>query len=224
MRLVIFDCDGTLVDSQLMIVEAMKAAFAARGLMPPERAKILRHVGLSVTEAMTAMTGLIDPKAIEALAKNYRTAFSRLRQEARLASPLFPGAREALMQLSAEDDVLLGIATGKSRRGVDHLLRKEGFHGIFATIQTADNAPSKPHPAMIHQALEATGTEPSEAVMIGDTHFDMLMARAASVKAIGVGWGYQEPADLIKAGAASVAENFKDLVAFLMRGKRMGVS
>jgi phosphoglycolate phosphatase len=216
MRLIVFDCDGTLVDSQHMIVEAMTAAFTASSLPVPERAKMLRHVGLSVTEAMTAMTELGDPGVIARLSADYRTAFSALRREATLTDPLFPGAREAIEALAAEDDVLLGIATGKSRRGVDLLIEREGFEGLFATIQTADDAPSKPHPGMMLQAMDAVGASASETVMIGDTSFDMLMARAAKARGIGVGWGYHDAAELLRAGARKVAGDFEELLEDLL--------
>lgn len=215
MRLIIFDCDGTLVDSQHMIVEAMATAFAASGLAPPDRALALRHVGLSVVEAMSAMTGLREHDALTKLAADYRSAFAALRREARLGEPLFPGARETILTLAAREDVLLGIATGKSRRGVDMLLEREELQGVFATIQTADDAPSKPHPAMIVQAMGMTGAVPEETVMIGDTSFDMLMARAAGVPAIGVSWGYHAVEALIEAGALKVAEDFPALLAAL---------
>ncbi|NJM35593.1 MAG: HAD-IA family hydrolase [Rhodomicrobium sp.] len=212
MKLIIFDCDGTLVDSQHMIAEAMRSAFTASGLAVPERAVLLRHVGLSVVEAMSAITGFGEDDAVARLAADYRTAFGALRREGRIADPLFPGAREAIEALAAREDVLLGIATGKSRRGVDALLEREGFEGLFATIQTADDAPSKPHPAMIHQAMEATSAGPAETVMIGDTSFDMLMARAASVEALGVAWGYHPVAELRVAGAHEVVDDFAALL------------
>jgi phosphoglycolate phosphatase len=216
MRLIVFDCDGTLVDSQHMIVEAMTAAFTASRLPVPERAKMLRHIGLSVTEAMTAMSELGDPGAIARLSVDYRTAFSALRSQATLTDPLFPGAREAIEALAADDDVLLGIATGKSRRGVDLLIEREGFEGLFATIQTADDAPSKPHPGMMLQAMDAVGASASETVMIGDTSFDMLMACAAKAGGIGVGWGYHDAAELLRAGARKVAGDFKELLEDLL--------
>lgn len=212
MKLVIFDCDGTLVDSQHMIVEAMNAAFAAAGCPAPDRAIMLRQVGLSVPEAMAAMTDASDDQLVASLSREYRTAYGALRDGGSVSDPLFPGAREALEWLAARDDVLLGIATGKSRRGVDALLRREGFSELFATIQTADDAPSKPHPAMVEQAMDAVGATPENSVMIGDTSFDMAMARAASVTALGVGWGYHTEHDLLDAGAEAVLGDFPALI------------
>jgi phosphoglycolate phosphatase len=212
MKLIVFDCDGTLADSQHMIVEAMKAAFSASGVTAPERAHVLRHVGLSVTEAMAAMTGLTDAGALDRLSVDYRTAFAALRRDARFADPLFPGARQALKRLAEHDGVILGIATGKSRRGVALLLEREGLTGVFATIQTADDAPSKPHPAMLLQAMDAVGAAAGETVMIGDTSFDMEMARSAGATAIGVAWGYHPAEDLRAAGAAAVLRHPTELI------------
>ncbi len=209
----IFDVDGTLVDSQDLIVAAQREAFAACGLAAPTRDRSLSIVGLSLHEAFTALVGPKGP--IEDLAEAYRQAFAVLRANPALEEPLFPGAAEALSRLAARDDVVLGIATGKSRRGVSHLLERHGWGHLFATIKTADDAPSKPDPAMLLQALEETGIPADRAVMVGDTSFDMAMARAAGLRGLGVAWGYHPVAALREAGAATILDRFEALDAAL---------
>ncbi len=214
-KLVVFDCDGTLVDSQHHIVEAMTSAFAVNGLPIPHRAQLVRHIGLSVTETMTALAGSRDKELVDRLAKSYRAAVSQMRQKLAWPDPMFPGAREAILDLHEHGGTSLGLATGKSRRGIYLFLEREGLRHAFATVQTADDAPSKPHPAMLIQAMSAVGAAPHETVMVGDTSFDMAMARAAGVRGIGVGWGYHGTDELRKAGAADVVLDFAALLSTL---------
>lgn len=216
LRLAIFDIDGTLMDSEHFIVGAMERAFARAGLVPPGRAETLGIVGLSLAEAMAALRPDLAPEEQAALADLYRQAFVELRAETggEAATPLYPGAREALERLDRAG-WLLSIATGKARRGLAHALRSHGLEHLFVAPQTADDAPSKPHPGMILNCLEATGVAPERAVMIGDSSFDMEMARAAGVRAIGVAWGYQPPERLLAAGAERVVEDFAALEAVL---------
>jgi phosphoglycolate phosphatase len=218
-RLIIFDCDGTLIDSQHLIVEAMGAAFLASGLPVPARSRVLRHVGLSVSEAVAAISESLDETLVTNLAAAYRSAFAALRQKPDFSEPMYPGAREAIEALAADPSILLGIATGKSRRGVDLFLARENLSALFTTIQTADDAPSKPHPEMLLRAMAETGADPSETVMIGDTSYDMLMAGNAGVRAIGVEWGYHTTTELLEAGAGEVARDFPHLLALLHREK-----
>jgi len=213
--LVIFDCDGTLVDSQHMIVQAMATAFAANGLACPGRGAILHTVGLSLIEAMQRLAPDGDDEQHAALAADYRRAFHALRVRPDHAEPMFAGARDALLALADRPGVRLGIATGKSRRGVAAFLAREGLDGLFATIQTADDAPSKPHPAMILQALNETRAPREAAVMIGDTAHDMRMAVNAQVRPLGVAWGYHAIADLRAAGAQAIAADFAGLMRLL---------
>jgi phosphoglycolate phosphatase len=214
-KLAVFDCDGTLVDSQHHIVAAMTSAFTANNVPVPHRTQLVRHIGLSVTEAMTSLAGSRDADLVARLAKSYRAAVSEMRNAAQWPDPMFPGAREALENLSRRTGISLGLATGKSRRGVYLFLEREDLRHIFATVQTADDAPSKPHPAMLAQAMAAVGVQPHETVMIGDTSFDMAMAHAAGVRGIGVGWGYHGPDELIRAGASDTVLDFEALLNLL---------
>jgi phosphoglycolate phosphatase len=214
MRLVLFDCDGTLADSQDSIARAMDEAFTAAGRVPPGRAKTLSIVGLSLPQAIHALAPK-EPTDIQVrLAEGYRAAAQRIRL-AVAEDPLFDGADAAVRALAARDDLVLGMATGKSLKGVHRLIAHHGWDGFFSTLQTADDNPSKPHPGMIERALTETGAEARAAVMIGDTTFDMEMARAAGVRAIAVTWGYHPVADLRAAGAEVVVADFRALMAAL---------
>jgi phosphoglycolate phosphatase len=213
LQLVIFDVDGTLVDSQALIVAAQREAFAACGLVAPTRERSLSIVGLSLREAFTALVGPLGP--VEELAEAYRQAFGRLRADPACEEPLFPGIEGMIRRLAAEPDILLGIATGKSRKGVAHLVDRHGWDRVFTTIQTADDSPSKPDPGMLLAALAETGLGPADAVMIGDTTFDMLMARAAGIRPIGVSWGYHPVPALWEAGAETVIDDVEHLAPLI---------
>ena len=206
MRLAVFDCDGTLVDGQADVCAAMDHAFAAQGLAVPDRHMTRRMVGLSLPEAMRKLLPAGDPAVHDALAAHYRDAYRARRTAGVLDEPLFEGIPALLDRLRAAG-WLLGVATGKSDRGLAHCLATHGIAAHFDTLQTADRHPSKPHPAMLEAAMAAVGATPGETAMIGDTSYDIAMARAAGVRAIGVGWGYHPPAELIAAGAQSVAQD-----------------
>ena len=211
MKLAIFDVDGTLVDSQAMIAASLTAAFRAEGLAVPERSRMMSIVGLSLVDAMAALAPGEEAASHERLAAAYKEAFWQHRARGEHTETLFPGAVELLMKLRARGDVALGIATGKSRRGVAHLIEKHGWEQWFATIQTSDDHPSKPHPSMVVTALSETATAATETIMIGDTSYDISMARAAGVWAAGVTWGNHPPVELSKAGAHTIANDFNEL-------------
>lgn len=213
-RLAIFDCDGTLVDSQVNVCLAMEDCFERASLPPPPREQTRRVVGLSLVEAMEMMLPQADRAVHVALAEDYRLAFHRLRGRGLVEEPLFDGMLDLIDALDA-DGWLLGIATGKSDRGLDICLNHHGIHRRFVTLQTADRHPSKPHPSMIAEAMADAGAAPETTIMIGDTSFDMAMARAAGVTAIGVAWGYHAADELIDAGAHVVVERPGDIIPFL---------
>lgn len=200
LRLVIFDVDGTLVDSQGDILGAMGEAFGAEGLERPSREEILSIVGLSLPQAFSRLVPHLGAVQRTRLVEAYKSAYADLRMRGGPeASPLYPGIPDLLDKLSAEADVLLGIATGKSRRGLTALLDSHGLSRRFVTKQVADDNPSKPHPGMLFTALDEAGVEPEHAVMIGDTSYDMEMARAAGIARIGVTWGYHPREALVDA-------------------------
>lgn len=210
-RLVVFDVDGTLVDSQGAIVAALTEAFAAIGDPPPARAEMLSIVGLSLDHAMARLAPHRDGKARAKMVAAYRESYfaQRTRDGTATSSPLYPGARAALEALAERPDTLLGIATGKSRRGLEALLDAHGLRRHFLTTQVADDHPSKPHPSMLWSALRDCGVEPDNAVMVGDTQFDIEMAHAAGICAVAVSWGYHArdklgAADAIIDGFASL--------------------
>lgn len=214
MQLIVFDCDGTLVDSRHMICAAMQHAYRAHGLAVPSKAQMLSIVGLSLQEAFQQLAGA-EAHPVDGLVEQYKAAFGTLRQAGDYQEELFPGAREAIETLAARPDTVLGIASGKSQRGIRAALGRHGLYDRFQTIQTADDAPSKPHPGMVEQAMRAVGAAPAETVVVGDTVFDVEMARAAGVAAIGVGWGYHPASALRAAGAVEVIEAFDQLAPLL---------
>jgi phosphoglycolate phosphatase len=206
MRLVIFDCDGTLIDSQHAIFGSVSQAFGALGLSAPARADVLGIVGLSLPEAFAVLAPKESEAVRGALVDAYRTGFVGVRSRPDHQEAVYDGIPTAIAALAARDDTLLGIATGKSKRGVARLLLQEGWDGHFVTIQTADDHPSKPHPSMILHAMTETGAAPHETVMIGDTAYDIEMALNAGVGAIGVGWGYHDGLRLRAAGAHAIVQ------------------
>ncbi|RYY34318.1 MAG: HAD family hydrolase, partial [Sphingomonadales bacterium] len=208
-------CDGTLVDSQANICRAMEECFSAARLAPPSRDDIRRIVGLSLVPAIALLHPEGELTQHEEMADGYKRAFFAMRSNNALdPEPLFDGIRDALDTLQGKG-WLLGVATGKSDRGLRLLLEHHGLYERFVTLQTADRHPSKPHPSMLHAALAEAGAAPETSVMIGDTSFDIEMARAANVHAVGVAWGYHTPHDLLAAGADHVATHASALPAHL---------
>ncbi|MCP1469401.1 phosphoglycolate phosphatase [Sphingobium sp. OAS761] len=209
-RLAVFDCDGTLVDSQHNICTAMIRAFEGASLPPPQRLAILAVVGLSLPIAMARLLPDADADFHNHLSERYKLAFQALRRENAVSEPLYPGIADLVRELDGAG-WLLGVATGKSDRGLALCLTHHGIIDRFVTLQTADRHPSKPHPSMLLTAMAEAGAVPETTVMIGDTSFDIDMGRAAGVRSIGVGWGYHLPDDLVRAGAHAVAVDSADL-------------
>lgn len=209
MRLVIFDLDGTLIDSEAMIVEAVNAAFEAVNEPPPTDTAIRSISGITARDAMGILAPTAGEARIEEIAQSYYTHY---RQRAGLArEPLFVGALEALDRLQANPDTILAVATGKGHRGAVTLLERHGIIERFHSVQTPDHNRGKPDPQMIETAISHAGATREKTVMIGDTVHDMRMAKAARVGAIGVAWGYHEVTALSEAGADVVIDSFDQL-------------
>ncbi len=209
--LVLFDCDGTLVDSQHIIADAMDRTFVHHGLEPPGVARTRTVVGLSLPIAIAGLLDEADHHRAPEMAETYKGQFMALRSSPGLREPLFPGAREVLDRLRGREDVVIGMVTGKSRRGVRAVVEHHDLDGVFHVVRTADDCPSKPHPAMVLEACGETGIEPERAMVVGDTRFDMDMARAAGASPVGVSWGYHPVDALRESGAAAILGHFDDL-------------
>ena len=212
-RLAIFDCDGTLVDSGATIHRALGTAFAAHGLDPPPRAVSQKVIGLSLDEAMAALAPEADAGALSA---TYKDAFFAMRGAGEVHEPLYAGIAELIETLHG-NGWLLGVATGKSDRGLMHVLASHGLTDRFATLQTADRHPSKPNPAMALAAMAEAGAARETTVFLGDTGWDMGCARNAGCGAIGAAWGYHDRSELFAEGAHFVADAPSEVAALANR-------
>ena len=214
LRLAIFDCDGTLSDGQAAVCAAMETAFAAADLPAPDRHQVRRIVGLSLPQAVRRLAPAASADQHAAAVDSYKAAFREARLRGAVHEPLFEGIPELLRDLNARGWAL-AVATGKSDRGLAATLSAHGLTDLFSSLQTADRHPSKPHPSMVEQCLADTGAAAGDAVVIGDTVFDMEMAMNAGAAAIGVDWGYHEAAELRAAGARAVARDCAELKELL---------
>lgn len=212
--LAIFDVDGTLVDSQAIISSTMQTAFEKAGAQPPSRAEILSLVGLSLPRMIANLTRDLGDDVSNDILAYYKVGFvdAVARQG---EAPLYDGVEDGLKRLQ-QNGITLGIATGKSQRGLDRLIGALRWGSLFSTLQCADHHPSKPHPSMVRRALLETATEPDRAVVVGDTSFDLEMARNGEVRSLGVSWGYHPTEVLLEAGAETVADDFATIVDLIL--------
>lgn len=215
-RLAVFDCDGTLVDGQAAVCTAMESAFADNALPAPDRHDVRRIVGLSLPQAIRLLAPFAESETQANIVEAYKAAFRQARLEGSLREPLFEGI-EALLRDLHKTGWVLGVATGKSDRGLKSCLATHGIGDLFTTLQTADRHPSKPSPEMLEAAMAEGLALAPDTVMIGDTVYDIEMATSIGVRAIGVSWGYHEEAELLAAGAVAVAQNAIEL-GELIRG------
>ncbi|WP_421593731.1 HAD-IA family hydrolase [Shinella sp. M27] len=216
MRLALFDCDGTLVDSARLIHEVMARTFVDFGHARPDISETKAIIGLTLDIAIARMQGKphVDDEAL-AMTAHYKATYTGVRAEPGFQEPLFPGIAEMMAQLERRDDLLIGAVTGKSRRGLDLIRAAHGFDKTFFVSRTADDCPSKPHPAMVAECCNEAGIDAARTVVIGDAIYDMQMAKAAGAKAIGVSWGYASVPELVAAGADHILRTPADLIDWL---------
>ena len=206
LKLLIFDWDGTLMDSEAQIVSCMRAAAADLAL--PERTpdEIRNIIGLGLKEAVATLYPDHDEYLVGQLSGRYREHWLGQLE----ASTLFPGVVETL-QLLKEEGFLLAVATGKGRRGLDHALASTGLEALFDATRCSDETRSKPHPQMLHEIMDELGVAGELTAMIGDTEYDMAMARNASTHPVAVSYGVHEWERLQQHAPVVCLEQFTDI-------------
>lgn len=215
MKLAVFDCDGTLVDSQAAIVMIMNQAFAAEGHAVPTDLAIRRTIGLPLADAMTMLAPGADAARVRRLTEGYRDIARTVQLKHDHHEPLFEGTRETLDRLAGAG-WMLAVATGKGRRGLIATLTRHDLLERFLSLHTADDGPGKPDPSMLRNAMAFAGVQAADTVMIGDTSFDMRMAANAGVRGLGVDWGYHPREELMASGAHAVADTYAHLAELLL--------
>ncbi|HBF29959.1 HAD-IA family hydrolase [Rhizobium sp.] len=218
MKLVLFDCDGTLVDSAGTIHETMRRTFLYFNKPEPALSATKSIMGLTLDIAIARMDGKphVDDEAI-AMTAHYKSLFTEVRQAPDYKeAQLFDGIRAMVERLAAQDDILIGAVTGKSRRGLDSILDVHGFRAHFIVSRTADDCPSKPHPAMVTECCDEVGMLPSQTIVIGDAIYDMQMAKSAGATAIGVSWGSATVEQLMASGADAVVHQADALLDHIL--------
>jgi phosphoglycolate phosphatase len=216
LKLVVFDCDGTLVDSQAAIGQSMESAFREIGLPYPGNEIVKKVVGLSLHDAALLLLPEDQREVAPDLVAGYRKAFSTLRANDQVYEPLYSGVRPMLEALQGEN-ILIGVATGKGQKGLEKTLAGHGISDFFDTLQTADHHPGKPNPSMLFTAMNEVGVEAEMTLFVGDTTFDVEMGKSAGVKTLGVSWGYHDPKILIESGASVILQGMDEVVHHALR-------
>jgi phosphoglycolate phosphatase len=212
MKLVLFDCDGTLVDSAHVIHRCMQASFEDHGFVQPNLSETKSIIGLSLHDAIGILLKDQTTNQLDKMVQNYKDHFFKIRTQENLLEPLYAGIRDVLDQMKQRDELILGVVTGKSTRGLIAILEGHGLRDHFLPIRTADDCPSKPHPAMVTECCAEVGIDASSTYVIGDSTFDMDMANHANAKSVGVDWGYASVSELENSGANYIISNPSELI------------
>lgn len=214
-ELIVFDWDGTLMDSEARIVACVQSAFIDLGLPAPTREAARDIIGLGLAEAMARLNPWMDLATCTALGERYRWHFLGSDPT---PSALFPGARETLDVLAAQG-YRLAVATGKSRRGLNQSLEDTGLVGFFHATRCADETFSKPNPQMLFELMDELGASAAETLMIGDTEYDLQMAGNAGVKALAVSYGVHEPERLLALEPLACLDSVPAILDWLARSR-----
>lgn len=211
--LLIFDWDGTLADSIGRIVEAMHLAAGRAGQPVCDDEAVKGIIGLALPEAISTLYPHLDAEQVAVFRQHYADVYMALDQQ---PSPLFDGVVESLEAFRAQG-YRLAVATGKARRGLDRVLQANGWQDYFDITRAADESRGKPHPQMLEEILAHCQVEPTRALMVGDSAFDLLMANNAGMHSVAVSYGAMSPQALNVFGPQVCIEHFSQLQAWLSR-------
>ena len=214
-QLVIFDWDGTIMDSAHKIANCIKASAREVGVDEPTDEAAKSIIGLGLTEAMTVLFPALSTDKVAQIVEAYRYQFVTADATQQV---LFAGVEQGLQTLS-DTGALLAVATGKSRAGLDRVFAELDINRHFVASRCADETRSKPHPQMLHELLEFTALEPQQCIMVGDTTYDMDMAANAGMHALGVGYGVHSEQQLLDSKAVTVLPSFNSVVDWLSDGR-----
>ena len=213
-KLLLFDYDGTLVDSSEMIIDGTREAFKRCGLQPPEPSKIKSEIGKNLEKAISSYLPPNQITMLDKIAHKYREWYTETDIEGKKFEPLFEKIKQTL-QTFVRNGWILGVATNKSSRGLDRGLEYHKIQEFFSITMTADKFPPKPNNAMAIYALEKLKVEKTNAYMIGDTVHDIEMGKNAGIGTIGVNWGYNTEKQLVKSNADYIVNNLDELIQIL---------
>ena len=213
-KVIIFDWDGTIVNSTGLIVRAIKEAALTKGITIDDERKIFSVIGLGLSQAFYKLFNYLSKQEIKELEGLYKDSYLKNINEV----SLFDGIEFGIKDLHRRG-YNLAIATGKSRRGLDIALSKSGLESLFEVTKTIDECFSKPHPQMVNEILDFYIVEKNEALIIGDSTYDLEMANNAGIDSLGVTFGARSNEDLVKYKPKAIADNVYEVFEWIMRNE-----